>query len=78
MRFAFRDRSVILVELMGRHTADIRSDRASRQQFDHPVVSERRAAQNRIRTADTSVAPANASTPATAAVAYVLYLIVNH
>lgn len=69
MRFAFRDRSVILVELMGRHTADIRSDRASRQQFDHPVVSERRAAQNRIRTADTSVAPANASTPATAAVA---------
>jgi hypothetical protein len=54
---------------MGRHTADIRSDRASRQQLDHPVVSERRAAQNRIRTADTSVRPANASTPATAPVA---------
>ncbi|ROP66512.1 hypothetical protein EDF55_0969 [Curtobacterium sp. ZW137] len=44
---------------MGRHTADIRSDRATRQQFDHPVVSERRAAQNRIRTADTSVAQTN-------------------
>ncbi|WP_254787042.1 transglycosylase SLT domain-containing protein [Curtobacterium sp. MCBA15_001] len=43
---------------MGRHTADIRSDRATRQQFDHPVVSERRAAQNRTRTAGSSVAPA--------------------
>ncbi len=41
---------------MGRHTADIRSDRATRQQFDHPVVSERRAAQNRTRTAGSSVA----------------------
>ncbi|WP_260855871.1 hypothetical protein [Curtobacterium sp. 9128] len=40
---------------MGRHTADIRSDRASRQQLDHQVPSERRAALNRIRTAETPV-----------------------
>jgi hypothetical protein len=39
---------------MGRHTADLSSDRASRQQLDHQV-SERRAALNRTRTAETPV-----------------------
>jgi hypothetical protein len=40
---------------MGRHTADTRSDRANRELDDHAIVSERRAAKNRTRTAETSV-----------------------
>jgi hypothetical protein len=40
---------------MGRHTADLSSDRASRQHLDDQVVSERRAALNRTRTAETPV-----------------------
>ncbi|WP_258366410.1 transglycosylase SLT domain-containing protein [Curtobacterium sp. MCPF17_011] len=41
---------------MGRHTADNRSDRGTRATDDLAIVSERRAAKNRIRTTETSVA----------------------
>jgi hypothetical protein len=40
---------------MGRHTADNRSDRGTRELHDHVIVSERRAAKNRPRTTATSV-----------------------
>lgn len=40
---------------MGRHTADIRSDRGTSEQHDQQVVGERRAALNRTRTAAITV-----------------------
>ena len=40
---------------MGRHTADQRSDRATRALDDHQIVSERRAAKNRTDTTETTV-----------------------
>jgi hypothetical protein len=46
---------------MGRHTADNRSDRATRELHDHAIVSERRAAQNRTRTAATPVVRSTAA-----------------
>ncbi len=44
---------------MGRHTADISSDRGTREHLDRTVVGERRAARDRLRTTDHSVLDAN-------------------
>ncbi|WIE74451.1 transglycosylase SLT domain-containing protein [Curtobacterium sp. MCSS17_007] len=56
---------------MGRHTADSSSDRGTREHLDRPVVGERRAARDRLRTAEHAVLHATprvetASLPATA------------
>ncbi|MDM7890485.1 transglycosylase SLT domain-containing protein [Curtobacterium caseinilyticum] len=40
---------------MGRHTADNSSDRGTREHLDRPVVGERRAARDRLRTAEHAV-----------------------
>jgi len=40
---------------MGRHTADSSSDRGTREHLDRPVVGERRAARDRLRTTGHSV-----------------------
>jgi hypothetical protein len=44
---------------MGRHTADISSDRDTREHLGLTAAGERRAALNRTRTAENSVLPAN-------------------
>jgi len=59
---------------MGRHTADISSDRDTREHLGLTAAGERRAALNRTRTAENSVLPANptvvtASVPTAPAVA---------
>ncbi|MEV7932900.1 MULTISPECIES: hypothetical protein [unclassified Curtobacterium] len=40
---------------MGRHTADLSSDRGTREHLDRPVVGERRAARDRLRTSEHAV-----------------------